>query len=87
MTDVDSTPAVVAYRVGQLEITIKEGLKEHNDKLDNLVLNYATIADLKGYDVRISSLEGDRKWLVRLVIGAVIFSLLALVGLGVNTIN
>lgn len=92
MTDVDSTPAVVAYRVGQLEQTIRDAnqahearSKETNDKLDRLVDNFVARTDFQGHETRLASLESDRKWIVRLVVGAVVFSLLALVGIGFTT--
>jgi hypothetical protein len=75
-------PNVLAYRVGQLESAVKAGFAEHNDKLDNIVNSFASKSDVTAVDVRVTSLESDRKWLARLVIGAVVFSLLALIGIG-----
>jgi hypothetical protein len=45
MTD-DSSPAVVAYRIGQLEKVVKEGFDTHNEKLDQLTQNFATKPDV-----------------------------------------
>ena len=42
VSDVESTPAVVAYRVAQLEITQKEGFAALNDKLDGYALGFVT---------------------------------------------
>lgn len=42
VSDVGSTPAVIAYRVAQLEMTQKEGFQEVKDKLDNLVVGFVT---------------------------------------------
>lgn len=42
MSDPESTPAVVSYRVGQLETTQKEGFKTLNDKLDTIVQGFVT---------------------------------------------
>ena len=42
VSDVESTPAVVAYRVAQLELTQKEGFKALNDKLDSYVIGFVT---------------------------------------------
>lgn len=77
-------PNVLAYRVGQLESAVKSGFQEHNDKLDKIVNSFASRGDVMAIDVRVTSLESDRKWLARLVIGAVIFALLALVGVGLK---
>lgn len=86
MTDADSSPTVVAYRVGQLENAVRLGFKEHNDKLDRMVENFATTSDLTAVIVRVSDLENDRKWLARLVIGAVVFAVLSLIGVGFKTL-
>ena len=42
MSDTETTPAVVAYRVAQLEITQKEGFQALNDKLDGYVAGFVT---------------------------------------------
>lgn len=84
VSDNDSSPAVVAYRVGRLEDAVTAGFKEHNDKLDKLVENYATKGDFQAVSHRVSSLESDRKWIVRLVVGAVVFALMALIGVGLK---
>lgn len=78
----DNAPNIVAYRVGQLEDAVRIGFKEHNEKLDQLVTNFATNDTVAGIDIRVTSLESDRKWLVRLVVGAVVFAVLALIGVG-----
>lgn len=79
------SPAVIAYRLGQVETAVKEGFQEHNTKLDALAENFATKSDLSSLGHRVRSLEADRIWLVRLVLGAVVFSLLALIGIGFKT--
>jgi len=81
------SPAVIAYRLGQVETAVKEGFVEHNNKLDAIISNFATKGDFEGIDKRLTSLESDRIWLVRLVVGAVIFSVMALVGIGFKTFN
>lgn len=78
----EDSPAVIAYRLRQVEGAVKDGFREHNEKLDNLVTNFATKTDIQSLSHRVSSLEADRRWLVRLVIGAVVFALLALIGVG-----
>lgn len=80
--DPDNAPGVIAYRVGQLEQTVKQGFKDHNDKLDGLINGFATKEEMATVKADVESLKADRKWLVRLVVGAVVFAILALVGLG-----
>lgn len=36
------SPAVLAYRLGQLESAVIDGFKEHNSKLDELVAGFVT---------------------------------------------
>jgi hypothetical protein len=40
--DVESTPAVVSYRVGRLEATQREGFEIINKKLDGIVAGFVT---------------------------------------------
>jgi hypothetical protein len=82
-SDVDS-PAVIAYRVGQVESAVKEGFAAHGKKLDALVNNFATKEEVAVIREDVASLKSDRKWLARLVIGAVVFSMLALIGIGLK---
>lgn len=81
------SPAVIAYRLGQVEMAVKDGFDSHNKKLDEIVGTFATNERHNALDVRVQSLESDRVWLVRLVVGAVVFALLALVGIGFKTFN
>ena len=78
------SPAVIAYRLGQVENAVKEGFSSHNEKLDAIVNNFATKSESRALDARLTSLESDRKWIVRLIIGAVSTSLLALIGIGLK---
>ena len=78
------SPAVIAYRLGQVENAVKEGFSSHNEKLDTIVNNFATKSDFQAIDKRLTDLESDRKWLVRLIIGSVATSLLALIGIGIK---
>ena len=78
------SPAVVAYRLKLVENAVKEGFLAHNDKLDKIVSNFATKEITTGLDKRIGDLESDRKWIVRVVIGTVATSLLALIGIGLK---
>lgn len=83
--DPDSSHTVVAYRVGQLEKAVYVGFKEQNEKLEQLATNFATNTDLGAVSARVTDLENDRKWLVRLVVGAVVFAVLSLIGVGFKT--
>jgi len=47
ISDPDNAPGVIAYRVGQLEKTVIQGFKEHNDKLDSLANNFVSVADFQ----------------------------------------
>ena len=76
------SPAVIAYRLGQVESAVKDGFAEHNTKLDSIVNNFATKEDYKGISIRLHSLESDRTWIIRLVVGAVIFAVMSLIGVG-----
>ncbi len=76
------SPAVIAYRLGQVAVAVREGFKSHDEKLTQLVNHFATEADLELLANRVNSLESDRKWIVRLVIGSVVFAVLALIGVG-----
>lgn len=78
------SPAVIAYRLGQVEIAVKEGFAAHEKNLKALVPNFATTGDVTALTSRVASLESDRKWIVRLVVGAVVFALLALIGVGLK---
>lgn len=71
MSDSESSPAVVVYRMGQLEQTVKDGFKDHNEKLDKLVDNFATKHDVAVVSHRVATLEGDNKWKHRAVMSAV----------------
>lgn len=42
MSDVDSSPAVVAYRVAQLERTVKEGFDRQTEQLTRIVNGFVT---------------------------------------------
>lgn len=80
----EDSPPVMAYRLGKLEEAVSSGFLANNAKLDALVTNFATKADSLVLDKRITDLESDRKWIVRLVVGAVTTSLLALIGIGLK---
>lgn len=40
------SPAVIAYRLGQVENAVKDGFSAHNIKLDNLINNFATKSEV-----------------------------------------
>lgn len=56
MSERDS-PAVLAYRVGTLEISVKEGLKELGGKLDSLTATFATQQAHNELKARVAKLE------------------------------
>lgn len=82
LADSPNSPGVVNYRLGQVEIAVKEGFQKHDALLNSLTSKFVTQSEHLIIENRLSSLESDRKWIVRLVIGAVVFSLLALIGIG-----
>jgi hypothetical protein len=82
MDNTPDSPAVIAYRLGQVEAAVKDGFVKHDKRLTELVSNFASTSDVTSLAVRVASLESDRKWLVRLVIGSVVFAVLALIGVG-----
>jgi len=43
----EDSPTVLAYRVGQLEKSSREGFKALSDKLDNMTDNFATHKDIE----------------------------------------
>lgn len=83
----EDSPAVIAYRMGQLENAVKAGFEKHDKKLDSLTSNFATKEEFSSINTRVTSLESDRKWLARLVIGAVLFALLSLIGVGFKVLG
>jgi hypothetical protein len=56
---------VVAYRLGQVEIAVRDGFKAHDRKLTDLTSNFATADDLTASNLRISILEraSAKTWL------------------------
>lgn len=97
MVSEHNNPAVLAYRVGQLEIKQEQGfaeLKEQNSAqirmIGDLAHNFASKTDLQaaqregdavhdGFDQRMGKVEGWLTWAGRIVIGAVLASILGLV--------
>lgn len=74
--DPDTAPGVIAYRVGQLEKTVIQGFKEHNEKLDTLTGNFATKEEL----AIIQSKLNDWRWYFRALLTAVLLALGTAVG-------
>jgi hypothetical protein len=48
---------VVAYRLGQVEIAVRDGFKAHDQRLSQLVNNFASSDDLKATNLRVRILE------------------------------
>lgn len=61
----ETTLAVVDYRMGQLEIAVKEGFAAHDKKLDSLTTNFATKEETRGLEDRVNKLEMSkgRDWI------------------------
>lgn len=57
-TNERDSPAVLAYRVGQLETSVKEGVASLNGKLDSLLATFAEKDDLLALEKRVVRLEG-----------------------------
>lgn len=85
----DDSPNVVAYRVGELEKTVAQGFLTIHNKLDELRDGFVSHEQLdehqKKADLihaeqgrRIKKLEDNNAWVVRLVLTAVILSILAI---------
>lgn len=90
IADPDNAPTVIAYRVGQLEKKMDAGFIAVHEKLDGLkdgFVGHQEFEDYKkqaivihsGMQARIAKLEGWQTWLIRLVLAAVILSIMAFV--------
>lgn len=66
-----TTLAVVDYRMGQLEIAVKEGFINHDKKLDSLTSNFATKEELTVVQNRLN----DYRWYWRAIITALLFAI------------
>lgn len=82
-SDVDDTK-VVAFRVGQLE----HRFDKFEEKLDTLVNNFATVSyvdkEVTALSTRITKLENLNTWITKIILGAVLLSLLSLIGLKIG---
>lgn len=89
VSDRDNQP-VLAYRVGQLEITLKDATQAQREsteklatKIDEYAHNFASKADLADvestFDRRITKVENWLNWIGKTVIGAVVLAVLGLV--------
>lgn len=67
----ETTLAVVDYRMGQLEIAVKEGFAAHDQKLDGLTNSFASKEDFMNIQ---RQLDGY-KWFFRALVVAVFTSL------------
>ena len=84
------SPDVLAYRVGQLEKTTANGLKEVKEELVNLKNHFVTHADLDAAKQQsdlehqnikddIKELQDWNKWAIRIVLGIVITAVVGMV--------
>lgn len=67
----EDSPAVIAYRMGQLENAVKAGFEKHDKKLDSLTLNFATKEELQVVQQRLN----DYQWYFRALVTAVFIAL------------
>ena len=58
-SDVDS-PAVIAYRLGQVEAAVRDGFKAHDAKLDGLTSNFISKEEFTTVTDRIKVLETSK---------------------------
>lgn len=73
--------AVMAEKVSNIEkktTAIEQGISDLQHSIDN---GYARKGDLDELRRTVSKMESQRDWAVKLIIGAVIISILALLGL------
>lgn len=89
VSDRDNQP-VLAYRVGQLEITLKDATQAQREsteklatKIDEYAHNFASKSDLADvestFDRRLTRVENWLNWIGKTVIGAVVLAVLGLV--------
>lgn len=82
MGDVESTPAVVSYRVGQLENTQKEGFATLNNKLDSMVAGFVTEKEMvearlegekehKALWLAIEDIKKSARWWLTFIVGLI----------------
>lgn len=67
----EDTPAVIAYRMGQLENAVKDGFATHDKKLDSLTISFATKEELGVVQKRLDNWV----WYGRAVIAALLTSM------------
>lgn len=71
-----TTLAVVDYRMGQLEVAVKEGFASHDKKLDGLTMNFATKEELSSVQAQLN----DWRWYFRALVTAVLLALGTAIG-------
>lgn len=85
-SDVDS-PAVIAYRLGQVEVAVNQGFIDHNKKLEELTSNFATKEELANIQIQVGELKAHRfqtNWLFPTMAAAAGAVLAILVGLALG---
>lgn len=70
-TPIEDSPAVIAYRMGQLENAVKSGFEKHDKKLDDLTSSFATKEELAVVQARLN----DYQWYFRALASAVFVAL------------
>lgn len=76
LPSVEDTPAVLAYRMGQVEIAVKEGFLSHEKKLDALTSNFASKEEIIAVQARLDNM----RWYFRAMILAILTALATAVG-------
>lgn len=85
-SDVDS-PAVIAYRLGQVENAVRVGFQDHNKKLDDLTSNFVTKEEFNGVLKDIGELKAHRfqtNWLFPTLAAAAGATVAILVSIALN---
>ena len=71
--------AVMAEKVGNIESDVKDIKTSITDLQHSMDDGYAKKIDVENVAVRVKVIEGQRDWAVKIVIGAIILSILGLV--------
>lgn len=91
MNDIDSSPAVVAYRVAQLELTVRDGFERQTEQLTKIVDGFVTEKEMiearkegdeehKRLWAAIADIKKSAKWWVGVLLSAILASV-AVIGL------
>lgn len=85
-SDVDS-PAVIAYRLGQVEMAVTQGFIDHNKKLEEITSNFASKEELSNIQTQVTELKAHRfqtNWLFPTLSATAGAALAILVGIALH---